>query len=56
MRIYSAAILDEYDIRETYPHTMGEHMLMVQYIMLCISQQRMSAHIHIATRNLLGHA
>jgi hypothetical protein len=36
MRIYSAALMDEYDIRETYPHTMGEYMLVVQYVMLTL--------------------
>jgi hypothetical protein len=29
---YPVSILREYDIRETYPYTMGEYMLVLEFI------------------------
>ena len=32
VRVYTTALLDAYGITETYPLTMGEYMLVLQYL------------------------
>jgi hypothetical protein len=56
MRVYSTAMLDEYGINETYPYTMGEYMLVLEFIARAKKKGRAQQGIYCPRVSIAGQA